>query len=71
MDLNRKYSDHQQEVLLASEALDDAGRKHHLGLATDIAGQIATYQTRMGAAAACAWSAAHRKGSVSVTRHTA
>ena len=71
MDLNRKYSDHQQEVFRASEALDDAGRTHHLGLATNIAGQIATYQTKMGAAAACAWSAAHRRGSVKASGQTA
>lgn len=68
MDLNRKYSDHQEQVLLASAAPAGTVRETHLGHATEIAGQIATYQARLGAAAACAWSATQRKGAARAAR---
>ena len=61
MDLNRKYSDHQQEVLLAKTAPSAGVRGQHLALAATIAREIAGFQGRLGAAAACAWSAAGRK----------
>ena len=61
MDLNRKYSDHQQEVILAKAAPNTGVRGQHLALAAVIAGEIAAFQRPLGAAAACAWSAAGRK----------
>jgi len=61
MDLNRKYSDHQQQVHRASTARNHSERGRHLVLAATIAREIAGFQGGLGAAAACAWSAAGRK----------
>ncbi|WEK46692.1 MAG: hypothetical protein P0Y56_17060 [Candidatus Andeanibacterium colombiense] len=68
MDLNRKYSDHQAEVLRASAAGDLVSRNIHLDRATAIAGQIAAHQKGLGAGAACAWSAAYRRGTGTALR---
>jgi len=57
MDLNQKYSDHQKAVLKALVAPDLVMRGLHLDRASVIAEEIAGYQTSLGAAASCAWSA--------------
>lgn len=61
MDLNRKYSDHQKEVIRAAGASTRIVRRRHLQEAELIAGQIAEYQGKLGAAAACAWGVAQRR----------
>ena len=59
MDLNREYAAHQRALM----AVDDAanGDEHSVKLATasTIAARIGTFQHRLGAAAACAWSISH------------
>lgn len=57
MDLNRKYADHQHSIMLAAAADDPTSRSRHLDDAASIAGQIGDFQSRLGAAASCAWSA--------------
>ena len=57
MDLNQKYAEHQLAVMLAAAATSPVSRKRHLEEAADIAGQIGDFQSRLGAAASCAWSA--------------
>lgn len=61
MDLNRKYSDHQKEVIRAAAASTKIVRQQHLHEAESIAGQIAEYQGKLGAAAACAWGVAQHR----------
>jgi hypothetical protein len=57
MDLNLKYSDHQKAVLNAAAARDTVMRGLHLDRASVIAEEIAAFQSTLGAAASCAWSA--------------
>jgi hypothetical protein len=57
MDLNQKYSDYQEAVMRASVAPDSIIRALHLDRATLIAGEIESFQSKLGAAASCAWSA--------------
>ncbi len=58
MDLNREYAAHQQALMSANAAADRGDRLAHLARASCIAGRISTFQQRLGAAAACAWSMA-------------
>lgn len=57
MDLNLKYSEHQKALLSAGIATDAVMRGLHLDRAAILAEEIALHQSRLGAAAACAWSA--------------
>lgn len=68
MDLNQKYSDHQRAMLDASVASDEILREMHLERAGIIAGEIAGFQNRMGAAAACAWNALRSSSALSEPR---
>lgn len=58
MDLNMEYAAHQQALMCADNAANDDDRLEHLARASCIAGRISTFQQRLGAAAACAWSLA-------------
>jgi len=73
MDLNRKYSDHQKAILMASATPDRVLRELHLDRASLIAEEIECFQLKLGAAASCAWSAltmeaATRPGAASTGR---
>ncbi|WP_427968830.1 hypothetical protein [Altererythrobacter sp.] len=57
MDLNREYAAHQQALMSAEVAHSDSDRRACLARASDIAARIGAFQRRLGAAAACAWSA--------------
>ena len=59
MDLNLEYAAH-QSALMRAEGADCAGEsRHQFAKASRIAGRISAFQRELGAAAACAWSAAH------------
>ena len=58
MDLNSEYSAHQHALIQADRAKNDPDRLLHIAQATVIGGRIQTFQLGLGAAAACAWSAA-------------
>jgi len=62
MDLNLEYAAHQKALMRAGIAINDDDRQVHLAEARSIAGRISTYQQRLGAAAACAWTAARISG---------
>lgn len=59
MDINHEYAAHQSALMRADGAASADQRKHHFAKASHIAGRISAFQLGLGAAAACAWSAAH------------
>lgn len=59
MDLNQAYAQHQHALIRADGANTPAERHDHLAVAGNIASRISDWQRNLGAAAACAWSAAH------------
>jgi hypothetical protein len=59
MDINYEYAAHQSALMLAKDAGCADQRQHHFAKASRIAGRISAFQRELGAAAACAWSAAH------------
>lgn len=59
MDINHEYAAHQSALMRASSALSSDQRQHQLAKASRIAGRISAFQHELGAAAACAWNAAH------------
>jgi hypothetical protein len=58
MDLNHQYAAHQRAVMRASAASPGIARNAQLWLASTLASDIGQFQSRLGAAAACAWIAA-------------
>jgi hypothetical protein len=60
MDLNQKYFEYQQAMIEASSAPDSVMREVHLEKAMEIVGQIEHFQSKLGAAASCAWSTSKR-----------
>jgi hypothetical protein len=61
VDLNQLYSDHQITLIRADRAATPEARSGHHNDAAEIAARIGLRQTRLGAAAACAWMA-HARG---------
>lgn len=59
MDINHEYAAHQSALMRAAGAESPGQRKRQFAEASDIASRISAFQTGLGAAAACAWSAAH------------
>ena len=59
MDINHEYAAHQSALMRAEGAESADQRKHQFGKASRIAGRISAFQLELGAAPACAWSAAH------------
>lgn len=59
MDINLEYAAHQSALMRAEGAACADQRKQLFGKASSIAGRISAFQLELGAAAACAWSAAH------------
>ena len=59
MDINHEYAAHQSALMQADCADSVDQRKRQLARASHIAGRISLFQLGLGAAAACAWSAAH------------
>jgi hypothetical protein len=59
LDINLEYAAHQSALMRATSAAGADQRKHQFAKASDIAGRISAFQLELGAAAACAWSAAH------------
>jgi hypothetical protein len=57
MDLNMEYAAHQVALMSAKRAGNDKDRLSYLLRASTIASRISSFQKRLGAAAACAWSA--------------
>ena len=57
LDLNQLYSDHQAARMRADSAVSDGFRDDCLSDAARLAGEIAKFQTSLGAAAALAWTA--------------
>ena len=55
MDLNQKYFEYQKAMIEASAAPDSMLRELYLERAIELAGQIGCFQSKLGAAAACAW----------------
>ncbi len=55
MDLNSQYSRHQHALMRATAATCAGQRRTLLSEAARIAGSIANYQHRLGAAAAAGW----------------
>lgn len=58
MDVNQEYPARQHVVICADTAASDDQQAGQLPLASAIAGRIGACQPALGAAAACAWSAA-------------
>ena len=58
MDINKEYAAHQGALMRAEIAGCTDTRRAHLASASSIAGRISVLQHELGAAAACAWSAA-------------
>lgn len=58
MDLNHQYAEHQRALMGADCAANEDDRLAKLATASHIAGRISDFQSRLGAAAACAWSKA-------------
>ena len=58
MDLNLEYAAHQEALMRAKDADATEERIDHLADASRIAARIFSYQSKLGAAAACAWSVA-------------
>lgn len=59
MDINHQYAAHQSALMQAEGAQCADQRKAQFAKASRIAGRISAFQLELGAAAACAWSAAH------------
>ena len=59
MDINHEYAAHQSALMRASSAGSADQRRDQLAKASRIAGRIGAFQHELGAAAACAWNAAH------------
>lgn len=59
MDINHEYAAHQSALMRATNTRCADQRQHQLAMASRIAGRISAFQHELGAAAACAWSAAH------------
>lgn len=59
MDINLEYAAHQAALMRAEDAGSADQRQHQLAKASRIAGRIGAFQHELGAAAACAWNAAH------------
>jgi hypothetical protein len=59
MDINHEYAAHQAALMQAAGAGCSDRRKREFAKASHIAGRISAFQLGLGAAAACAWSAAH------------
>lgn len=59
MDINHEYAAHQAALMRAADADNTGQRKRQFAEAASIASRISAFQTGLGAAAACAWSAAH------------
>lgn len=59
MDLNREYAAHQRALMAVDDAANDDERSAKRAAASTIASRIGTFQHRLGAAAACAWSISH------------
>jgi hypothetical protein len=55
LDLNQKYFEYQKAMIDASAAPDTVVRELHLEKAIEIASQIECFQSKLGAAASCAW----------------
>jgi hypothetical protein len=58
MDINHEYAAHQSALMRAEGAQCAEQRKNQFAKASHIAGRISAFQLGLGAAAACAWSAA-------------
>jgi hypothetical protein len=56
MDLNLAFANHQRALMDASAAANDDDRRTDLAAAAAIAERISSFQRKLGAAAACAWS---------------
>jgi hypothetical protein len=59
MDINHEYAAHQSALMQADDAACADQRRRRFAEASRIAGRISAFQFELGAAAACAWSAAH------------
>ena len=59
MDINHEYAANQSALMRADGAICVDQRKLQFAKASHIAGRISAFQLGLGAAAACAWSAAH------------
>ena len=64
MDLNFEYGAHQEALMRAEDAIAAEERSDHLADASRIAARIFSYQHKLGAAAACAWSVAQFSDSI-------
>lgn len=62
MDLNKEYAAHQHAIMRADCAASVDDRVVQLSRASFVAGRISAFQRELGAAAACAWSAAQVTG---------
>ena len=58
MDINHEYAAHQAALMRAQGAGCADQRERQFAKASRIAGRISAFQRELGAAAACAWSAA-------------
>jgi hypothetical protein len=58
MDINHEYAAHQSALMQAEDAGCADQRQRQFARASRIAGRISAFQLELGAAAACAWSAA-------------
>ena len=58
MDINLEYAAHQAALMRAQDAGSADQRERQFATASHIAGRISAFQRELGAAAACAWSAA-------------
>ncbi len=58
MDINFEYAAHQSALMRAAGTLSASHRRDQFAKAAHIAGRIRAFQLGLGAAAACAWSAA-------------
>jgi len=68
MDINHEYAAHQSALMQASSAASADQRHDQLAKASRIAGRISAFQHELGAAAACAWNAAHLAAAVPSAR---
>lgn len=59
MDINHEYAAHQSALMRATNTRCADQRQHQLAMASRIAGRISAFHHELGAAAACASSAAH------------
>jgi hypothetical protein len=59
MAINQEYAAHQSTLMSAESSICADQRKLQFAQASLIAGRISAFQLGLGAAAACAWSAAH------------